>query len=511
VNAYKDFGPFDGKVWLNVASEGPLPHAAVAALKDALEWKLQPFQLTIPKFTSVPYQLKLALGTMVNVDPQDVILGNSATYGLQILANGLPLNDGDEVLLMQNDFPTNIVPWLALGKKGVKVRQVKAAGHVLTPEELLNSISSSTKVVCLSWVHTFSGHKIDVIKIGEICRERKIVFILNVSQAVGAFPVDVSRLPVDAIICAGYKWMLGPYGTGFCWIKPEVRDTLNYNHAYWQSMLNETQLMSTEEIVLSEHKSARNYDTFGTANFFNYVPWTASIQYVMKLGMDKVEQYNQQLVSMIVEGLDQKQFKLISPADPASRTNLVVFSHLEPQRNESIMNRLKDAGIFLALWKGNLRVSPHIHNTRYDVEKFIKVLNRHPEQPHERQERGERHERGESQDRPEGQEAGERQERSDEPRQERSGEPRQERSGEQPRQDRGGRHGRHRGGRGDRHGRHGRHRGGRGGEGNAPRPEGGARNENAPSGESPVRNEGNPSSERSEQPEQPDSNESSSQ
>ncbi len=510
MNAYKDFGPFDGKVWLNVASEGPLPHAAVAALKDALEWKLQPFQLTIPKFTSVPYQLKLALGTMVNVDPQDVILGNSATYGLQILANGLPLNDGDEVLLMQNDFPTNIVPWLALGKKGIKVRQVKAQDHVLTPEEVLSNISSNTKVVCLSWVHTFSGHKIDVIKIGEICRERKIVFILNVSQAVGAFAVDVSRLPVDAIVCAGYKWMLGPYGTGFCWIKPEIRDTLNYNHAYWQSMLNETQLMSTEEIVLSEHKSARNYDIFGTANFFNYVPWTASIQYLMKLGMDKVEQYNQQLVGMIIEGLDQKQFKLISPADPASRSNLVVFSHLEPQRNESIMNRLKDAGIFLALWKGNLRASPHIHNTRYDIEKFVKVLNRHPDQPHERQDRGERQERGDSQEQPEGQDvntnANDRQERSGEPRQERSNEPRPERSGEQ-RQERGGRHGRHRGR--DRHGRHGRHRGGRGeGNANAPRNEGAPRTEGGPSSEGAARNESNESTQR---PEQPDSNESPSQ
>jgi cysteine desulfurase/selenocysteine lyase len=442
VNAYKDFGPFDGKVWLNVASEGPLPHAAVAALKDVLEWKLQPFQLTIPKFTSVPYQLKLAIGTMINVDPQDVILGNSATYGLQILANGLPLKEGDQVLLMQNDFPTNIVPWLALSKKGIQVRQIKAAEHVLTPDELVANMSPNTKVVCLSWVHTFSGHKIDVIRIGEICREKGITFILNCSQAIGAFAVDVSRIPVDAVVCAGYKWMLGPYGTGFCWIKPEVRDTLNYNHAYWQSMLNESQLMSTEEIVLSEHKSARNYDLFGTANFFNFAPWTASIQYLMKLGMDKVEQYNQQLVGIMLEGIDQKQFKLISPPDLMSRSNLVVFSHLEPQRNETIFNKLKDAGIFVALWKGNLRASAHIHNTRYDVEKFVKVLNRclHESGEHS-------HERS-SNDR----------ERQPQDRQERQGQERPERPERQERQERHGRHDRHeRRGRHDRNERHERH------------------------------------------------------
>jgi hypothetical protein len=301
-------------------------------------------------------------------------------------------------------------------------------------------------------VHTFSGHKIDVIRIGEICREKGIIFILNCSQAIGAFAVDVSRIPVDAIVCAGYKWMLGPYGTGFCWIKPEVRDTLQYNHAYWQTMLNESQLMSTEEIALSEHKSARNYDVFGTANFFNYAPWTASIQYMMKLGMDKVEQYNQQLVGIMLESIDQKQFKLISPPDLMSRSNLVVFSHQEPQRNETILNRLKEAGIFLALWKGNLRASAHIHNTRYDVEKFVKVLNRcQDESHHERSHERHSDDRERSSDRErhpqEGQEgAQERQERPDRPE-------RQQRQERPQRHDRHGRHGRH-----DRHGRHGHQR-----------------------------------------------------
>jgi len=455
VNAYKDFGPFDGKVWLNVASEGPLPHAAVGALKDVLEWKLQPFQMTVPRFLSVPHQLKTAIGSLINVDPQDVILGNSATYGLQILANGLPLKEGDQVILMQNDFPTNILPWLALTKKGVNVRQVKAREHVLTPDELVENLTPNTRVVCLSWVHTFSGHKIDVIRIGEICRERGIVFILNCSQAIGAFAVDASRIPADAIVCAGYKWMLGPYGTGFCWIKPEVRNTLNYNHAYWQSVLNEAQLVSTEEIVLPELKNARQYDVFGTANFFNYAPWTASIQYLTKLGMDKVEQYNQQLVGMIVDGIDPKQFKLISPAEPMFRSNLVVFSHLDPQQNEAVFNRLKDAGIFVALWKGNLRASAHIHNTRYDIEKFLRVVNRtsDPEQDRNAQ----RDEQDDSDDddtlEPQndqpGESQGDQQPREVQPQGEAQRPPQQQGQGRREGQREG-----HRGGRGRRHPRH---------------------------------------------------------
>lgn len=375
MNTYKDFGPFDGKIWLNVAGEGPLPHVAMEALKDAVEWKLQPFLLTVPKFLSVPQQLKAAIATLIHLDPQDIILGNSATYGIHMLANGLVLNNSDEVLLMQNDFPSNILPWIALRKKGVVIRELKPQNHVLTIDEITSAVSPSTKVLCLSWVHTFSGHKIDVAKIGSFCREKGIIFILNASQAIGAFPVDVSQLAVDAVVCAGYKWLCGPYATGFCWIRPEVRQRLQYNHAYWQAVLNESQLNSVEPISDFELTSARHYDMFATANFFNYLPWHASVTYFEKLGMEKVAQYNQQLVGMIIDGVDKSHFSFISPTEPDQRTNLVVLTCQNPEQNEAVFNRLKEAGIFGAFWKGNIRVSPHIHNTRNEIDRFIRVIN----------------------------------------------------------------------------------------------------------------------------------------
>ena len=381
MNTYKDFGPFDGKVWLNVASEGPLPHPGMEALKDALEWKLQPFQMTVPRFLGVPQQLKSALGTLIHLDPQDIILGNSATYGIHLLANGLALSQGDEVLLMQNDFPSNILPWIGLRKKGVIVKEIKPQAYVVTSDEIMANITASTKVLCLSWVHTFSGHKIDPVKIGTLCKERGIIFILNCSQAIGAFPVDISALPVDAIVCAGYKWLCGPYGTGFCWIKPDLREKLQYNSAYWQSVLDEQKLKTEDAIADFELKSARHYDVFGTANFFNFLPWYASVNYFVRLGMDKVVQYDQQLIGMLIDGIDKNSFTIISPVELNDRTNLFVFTSKNPEQNEMIFNKLKDAGIFIALWKGKLRVSPHIHNTRNDIERFIKILNASLESP----------------------------------------------------------------------------------------------------------------------------------
>lgn len=253
------------------------------------------------------------------------------------------------------------------------VHQVKPKGEALTLQELQEALTSKTKAVCLPYVHTFSGWRLDIAAMGELCRAKGIVFIVNMSQAIGAFEVDIASLPVDAVVCAGYKWLLGPYGTGFCWIKNDVRRKLDYPQAYWISLMDENTLASTEELTLKEDTSARRYDVFATANFFNFVPWRASIEYLLDAGMEEVGRHNRDLVDRIVDGLD-KQFELISPSSRSGRTNIVVFSHKDRARNEQVFGYLKEQGLHGALWKGKLRVAPHIYNTAQDIDRLLSAL-----------------------------------------------------------------------------------------------------------------------------------------
>ena len=373
-NYSRDFASFDGKIWLNVASEGPIPNVAAHALETAMEWKCKPFLLTNPKFLNIPLQLKQSLAQLIHVNAEDIILGNSASYGLHLLANGLPLMAGDEVITMQNDFPVNILPWLGLSKKGVIVHQIAAKDWTVSVDEVADAITAKTKVVCLSLIHSFSGHKIDTVRIGEICRQKKIIFILNYSQALGAFPVDVSSIWIDAIVCAGYKWLLGGYGTGFCWMTPELRRSLEYNQAYWYSVLEPAAINSPNALELPNVNSARKFDVFATSNFFNFVPWLASIDYLNGVGLENIARHNRALVDQFVDGLDPLKYFLISPKEKGKRTNIVVFSHKDKARNESIFESLKNQGVFLALWKGNLRVSPHLYNSSQDIVSLLKLL-----------------------------------------------------------------------------------------------------------------------------------------
>lgn len=363
IDVQKDFAPFEGRIWLNAASEGPLPLPSARALVDAVEWKSKPYLLDIPKFVQTQKGIKESIAKLIGVSYRDVILGNSASYGLHILANGIPWNKGDEVLVMHNDFPADILPWLALEEQGVKVRQIQGKGRVIQPNELQENITGKTRLVCLPHVHTFTGIVLDIKWISEICKDKGVTLVLNITQSAGTIPIDLSQIQVDAVVAAGYKWLCGPYGTGFCWMTPELREKLTLNRAYWPAVLSDEELRSEEPLMSKDIKTARKYDMFGTANFFNFVPWQASIDYWLKMGVDNVRNYHDYLIDKFLEKLNFDKYDLISPQDVDQRSSLVFISHKDKAMNEEIYKAMKAADIYPAFWKGNIRLAPHVYNT----------------------------------------------------------------------------------------------------------------------------------------------------
>jgi cysteine desulfurase / selenocysteine lyase len=375
-NYAEDFGPFEGAIWLNCSHQGALPRVAAAEAEEAIAWKRAPWNLTTERFSSVPQRLKQALGRLIDAPAEDIILGNSNSYGLHLLANGMRWQAGDEVLLMHGDFPSDILPWLGLERRGVRVRLIRPKRAVLDPEELLENITGSTKLLCLTLAHSFSGHAVDAEALGEICRVHGVTFVLNISQALGARRFSVASAPVDAVTGVGFKWLCGPYGTGYCWIRPELRESLEYNQAYWLSMQTADDLAKEPGApVLRSDLGARRYDVFGTANFFNFKPWTASIEYLLSQGLENIEEYDQRLVTRLVEGLDPDRYDLHSPRSGPSRSTLVFISHKRPERNNAIYEELRARKIFIAHRAGKLRLSPHLYNTRQEIDEALSVLN----------------------------------------------------------------------------------------------------------------------------------------
>jgi cysteine desulfurase/selenocysteine lyase len=368
-----EFGPFDEHLWLNCAHQGPLPRKAVEEAERAVAEKIAPHRMRDEEFAEVPARLKRALGALINARPEDIILGNSTAYGLNLLVQGLPLVRGDEILLVDGDFPSTVITWLPLRKRGINVRLFKPVQWPPTADDIEDQMSPATRVFCSSWVFSFFGHAIDLDAIGRMCRERNTLFVVNGSQAIGARAIDISAVPVDALVSCGFKWQCGPYGTGFAWMGESLLDSLTYEQAYW---LAHGGGRSTT-YALREDLGASRYDVFGTANFLNFITWTAAVEYLVDHSIEAVERYDNDILNRLITGLRERGYVLISPASGPSRSTLVLFTHEDRARNEMINKALEDERIHIAERNGKLRISPHLYNTSEEIDRLLEVLLRH--------------------------------------------------------------------------------------------------------------------------------------
>ena len=370
------FGDFDSRIWLNAAHQGPLPRPAVEAAQQALAAKLAPHRISDETFTTGPRRLRELLGRLIGTPAEEIILGNSASWGLQVLANGLPWRQGDEIVVLADEFPATVFPWLVTERHGVTVRQLDLGEPVLQPERLQQEISPRTRVVAVNWVRSLTGHVVDVAGLHEVCERSGVYLVLNVTQGLGALPFDVRRLPVAAISCSGFKWLCGPYATGFAWVRPDVLHTMQPVQAYWLALPDGAGLDLNRE---GEHRlrgdlGARAYDVFGTANFLNFIPWAAALEYLLAQGIQAIAAHDQALVEQLIGVLEGSSYRFISPTDAGPRAAIVVISAADPGDNEAACQRLTDAGIDAALRAGNIRLSPHLYNTSGQIEYAMAIL-----------------------------------------------------------------------------------------------------------------------------------------
>jgi cysteine desulfurase/selenocysteine lyase len=371
------FGPFNGSTWLNAAHQGPLPQAAAAMALEMVAQKQAPATLPDESFFQLPARLRASLGRLIGAPADEVILANSTSYGLDLLAHGLDLKAGDEVLLVDGDFPATITPWLILEPLGVRVRRLTPEQRPLCAEQVAREITPATRALCCSWAFSLTGETIDPAAIGQVCRQRDVTFVLNGSQAVGAQPVDVSAMGIDALVSCGFKWLCGPYATGFCWLTPELRERLTYRQAYWLTQMHGTDLSVEIPDCIRDDQHAEQYDVFCTANFLNFAPWLASIELLLGIGIDHIASHDQRLVQQIINAVEGTSWRLVSPSRPGERSTLVLLEHNDPAVTQATAHALANEGISIAQRAGRLRFSPHLYNTPAEIENAMEIVITH--------------------------------------------------------------------------------------------------------------------------------------
>lgn len=374
IDPRRDFGLPDDVAWLDTAHQGALPRVAAAAASWALASKLDPSKLEDQQFFEAPDRLRAILAGLLGTAPEEIIIGNSASHGLHVLASGLDLTEGDEVLLVRDDFPATVTPWLPLEERGVRIRFLpRRAG--LTPGAVAEALGPDTRVFCVTWVDSFSGDVLDVGAVGRVCHAAGVGFVLNATQGFGVRPLPVRHLPLDAVTCAGYKWLCGPYGTGFCWVHGELVDRLRSPRRYWLPSARDVGLDDLAGLLDGPlPRGAARHDVFCTASFFNVLPWIAALEYLTQVGLEAAAAHNVRLVEAACAVVRDRGHAVVSLQEGHPSPFLV----FEPVGEDaaSLVARLEASRVYVSLRNGRIRVTPHLQNDESHIALFNEALRR---------------------------------------------------------------------------------------------------------------------------------------
>lgn len=368
----------DDEHYLNCAYMSPMSRAVEAAGIAGVATKRVPSRLTPADFFSGATRARELFASLVHVpDPQRIAIIPSASYGLSLVARNLPVEPGQRIVVTGEQFPSNVYPWRSLAAaRGATVHAVTAPGVAdgrgrHWNERLLEAITRDTAIVALGHVHWTDGTRFDLAAIGARAREVGAALIIDGTQSVGALPFDVQQLQPDALVCAAYKWLMGPYSIGFAYFGPR------FDHG---TPLEETWLgrEGSEDFGGLVHyrdeyqPGALRYDMGGRANFTLLPMAIAALEQLLEWQPARIQAYCDALMRDAVPALADMGYTVEAPEWRGAH---LLGVHLPAGLDVDALGRALTARrVFVSRRGSAVRVSPHVYNTPADVTALVEAF-----------------------------------------------------------------------------------------------------------------------------------------
>jgi selenocysteine lyase/cysteine desulfurase len=371
----KEFADFDDTAYLNVSTQGPVPLVAARAAQRAIDWKKSPHTIPMETYFGLPDRIRALLAKLINAAPEEIALTTGASSGLLSVAQAIHWKAGDEILIARGEFPAHFATWMPLAEReALTVKVVTPAGRFLSADDLIAQLGPHTRLVSVSLVRFDDASLLDAQRLAAACRRSGVHVLLDVSQCAGAMPMDVRVLGADFLVCAGYKWLLGPYGTGFFWVRGDLIEQLRVAPLYWMAVEGAANFHSLPLEDMKPARGARRWDSPETASFFNLAPMEASLELVLRMGVENIWNHNAALIESLIERLPRDTCVLASPADAVARGPYVCFAARSPEKTQALYQKLLAAKVIVALRENAIRVAPHVYNAPRDVDRLISSI-----------------------------------------------------------------------------------------------------------------------------------------
>jgi cysteine desulfurase / selenocysteine lyase len=386
----EQFPVLAGKTFLDAACASLAPQAAA----DAITALLRDVQ-TYPERSATAFHIRLdaardgarpAAARLIGARPEDIALVENTSHGLAVAAAAIPFSPGDNILVPELEYLQVPLPWRQQPSPvAPEIRLVPHAGGTLPVDRFAAAADARTRAVVMSSVQWSNGFRADLDAIGAFCRERGLWFVVDGIQQLGAFPIDVGRTPIDVLVTGGHKWLNAPFGAGFMYINPAVRDRLNPPVAGylsvnppeggWAEYFRTPGITPLQPVTFTPE--ARRYETGGTGNYPGMVGLAASLGLINELGAEAIASHILGLTDQLLDGLSALPVRTVTPRDPSHRSGIVTFTLDSVAREAALIERLLDARIMVShrytSGVGGVRVSCHFFNAAEDVARLLEV------------------------------------------------------------------------------------------------------------------------------------------
>lgn len=365
--------------YLNHASIAPIPYPVQDAIQQAAE------QLTLdPAWAFMPAgnppadlftRFSTEMARYINAaDPHEVVPLTSTSGGMNVLARAVNWSPGDNVVMCDVEFPSNVYPYMALAGQGVELRLVPADQGGLSLSALEQGVDDRTRVVVVSSVQFLSGHRADLAAMGAFCRQRGILFMVDAIQSAGHIPIDVQAEQIDVLLAGGHKSLMGAPGAGLLYVREEAAERMRF------STIGSNAVEGWEHWLRYDTTPRRAALRFmmGTPSMIDMVAVLESTRFLCSLGVANIDAWTSHLATVAIEDLNERGYDVITPRDPALHGPIATFrvagDTLDDAKKTAsdTMDALKAAKIRVTKhldtegWP-HIRLSMHCFNTEDEV------------------------------------------------------------------------------------------------------------------------------------------------
>jgi selenocysteine lyase/cysteine desulfurase len=364
------------------AAVGPIPFSSAEAIRGWVDQSLNHGDVYWPEWSSAASRLRTAASQLLGCLKSEIALIPNTTFGINMVSQGFRWNSAgaerDNVVVLENEFSSNLLPWLALSSRGVEVRKVPVLPNgAVSMDAIRSAIDSRTRIVAVSWVGYFSGFRIDLAKLCEMVHGLGAKLFVDAIQGLGVFSLNTGEIPIDYLAADGHKWMLGPEGAGFLFIRQSNLDGLEPLMQGWGSLQMAHQFQTSEMVLKTD---ASRYEG-GSANHVGLIGLAESLGMLLQLGCNRIDNPVASAVlenaSRIEEGLRRiglpvyrARSEMSSDADLSGILTFTVpnVSPMEVRRH------LLQREIVTSVRHERLRVATHAYNNQDDIGRLIEAM-----------------------------------------------------------------------------------------------------------------------------------------